>query len=73
MQISLTSKNIKDLTKKDVRIAQNVIDAFQTIRESYRNFYATVFLNTENRKVVFKINKGELKLVQIDKLDEGEK
>lgn len=61
-----------EITSKDVELAKNVFVDFNAIADEHRNFYTTVFLNTENRKLIFKFSGGICKEAKIEKIDEGE-
>lgn len=61
-----------EMSEADHNLAQEVVDAFKPVKEKYRNFFVTVYLNKQNRTVVFQVSKGELKKIRMDKIDIGE-
>ena len=69
--VCLESETI-EITQKDVELAKKVFVDFNAIAEEQRNFYTTVFLNAENRKLIFKFSGGICKEAKIEKIDEGE-
>lgn len=69
--VYLESDTLK-ITSDDVEIAKNAFSDFKLIAEKHRNFYTTVFINSKNRKLIFKFNGGICKVAKIEKIDEGE-
>ena len=57
---------------EDFNRVRKVCRAFSEITEKYRNFYTTIFLNRENRKIALKFSGGEIRSAKISKLDESE-
>lgn len=69
--VNLESDTI-ELTEYDVNLARYVFKDFKKIAENHRNFYTTIFLNKENRKLILKFSGGICRIAKLEKIDENE-
>lgn len=68
--VLIKTESLLRISDEDYDLLQKSSDDFKTLAKKWGSFYVTMFLNENNRKVIFKFAYGKLIAAEIEKLDE---
>ena len=68
--VKIQTETLERISDEDFNILQESSDDFKVLAKKWGSFYVTMFLNENNRKVIFKFAYGKLIAAEIEKLDE---
>lgn len=68
--VKIQTETLSRISDDDYELLLEARDDFLRLAKKWGSFYTTMFLNNENRKIIFKFAYGKLIAASIEKLDE---